>query len=222
MERYLVETGDGSHSLFVPALNERYHSSHGALQESRHVFIEAGLRARSLDLQSVHILEIGLGTGLNALLTAQFASEQGLQIHYTAIEAYPLLPKELEGLNYVQLIGGNAGALWSGIHGATWEAWARVMDEFQLRKCKGLIEEIEAEAAFDLIYFDAFAPEKQPELWTEEIFGRMLRSLRPGGMLVTYCAKGAVRRAMLAAGFQVERLQGPPGKREMLRARRSA
>ena len=223
MQRHIVETADGSHSLFVPALDEHYHSTHGALQESRHVFLEAGLRAMAARKNNIAILEIGLGTGLNALLTALAAAEWQLDIDYCAIEAFPLAAAEIASLNYATLIGGEmAATYWEGIHGAAWERETRVHPQFRLQKRAVTLQDFEMAIDVDLIYFDAFAPEKQPEMWSPEIFARMFAMLRPGGMLVTYCAKGSVRRAMQAAGFAVERIPGPPGKREMLRASKQA
>ncbi len=219
MLRQVVETEDGSHSIFVPALDEHYHSTHGALQESRHVFLEAGLRAIAARKKSIAILEIGLGTGLNALLTALAATEWQLDIDYCAIEAFPLTPEEISSLNYAAVIGGAlAEEYWKGIHGAAWEHIAAIHSGFRLQKRAVRLQDFEMAMEVDLIYFDAFAPEKQPEMWAPEVFAVMFSLLQPGGMLVTYCAKGAVRRAMQAAGFAVERISGPPGKREMLRA----
>jgi tRNA U34 5-methylaminomethyl-2-thiouridine-forming methyltransferase MnmC len=219
MERHLVETEDGSHTLYVPALEEQFHSRHGALQESRHVFLETGLRLMAAEKSSIRILEMGFGTGLNAILTAVAADEWNLQIDYTAVEAYPLSAEEISNLNYANLIGGEkTQESWTRIHQATWGIKTAIQSNFSLQKLEARFETLVLAGRVDLIYFDAFAPEKQPELWTEEMFGRMFRFLEPGGMLVTYCSKGAVRRAMMAAGFQVQKVPGPPGKREILRA----
>jgi tRNA U34 5-methylaminomethyl-2-thiouridine-forming methyltransferase MnmC len=221
MERHLIETGDGSHSLYVPALDEHYHSIHGALQESRHVFLEAGLMAMASQGPTIRILEIGFGTGLNAILTAARALESGLRIDYLTVEAHPLSKEEFLALNYATRIGGpDTEALWKAMHEAPWEASIAIHPQFQLQKWHRRLEELDPVEAVDLIYFDAFAPEKQPELWTDAVFAQMFAACKAGGILVTYCAKGAVRRSMQAAGFVVERIPGPPGKREMMRARR--
>jgi tRNA U34 5-methylaminomethyl-2-thiouridine-forming methyltransferase MnmC len=221
MERHIIETEDGSHSLYVPALDEQYHSRHGAVQESRHVFIEAGLAERASERSQISILEIGFGTGLNALLSAAAAAASGLDLTYVAVEAYPLTAVEIAHLNYPAAVGGMVADAWADMHAAPWEVLTQVTPHLRLQKLKCRIEDLQPAPTFDLIYFDAFAPEKQPELWTEEIFGRMYAALQPGGLLVTYCAKGAVLRALQAVGFTVERLQGPPGKREMIRASRA-
>ena len=221
MERHVVQTADGSSSLYVPALDEHYHSRHGALQESRHVFIQMGLLPIASERKEIDILEIGFGTGLNALLTAQFAAENGLSVRYWTVEAYPMQPEEVAALNYADLIGGEGLVeLWSALHNAPWEGLHEVAPGFRICKMQAMIEEFVAPSEVDLIYFDAFAPEKQPELWTDAVFAKMKDALKLGGTLVTYCAKGVVRRTLIAQGLQVERLQGPPGKREMLRARK--
>lgn len=220
MARSLVETGDGSHSLYVAHLDEQYHSRHGALQESLHVFIEMGLRAVPNPEVPLRILEIGFGTGLNALLTLAFMSDRPLR--YATVEAFPVSAEEAGALNYVSLLEAEhpkAGEWFEWLHAAEWEAWQDAAGiGFQLFKTKADIADFEAPEPADLVYFDAFAPNKQPELWTEDMFRKMAGKMAPGGILVTYCAKGAVRRAMQAAGLEVERLPGPPGKREMLRA----
>lgn len=222
-DRIRLQTGDGSHSLFVPSLNETYHSRHGALQESRHVFIEMGLRrVAAAHSSKIRILEIGFGTGLNALLTALETENASLQVEYWSIEAYPLATIDLDGLNYAALIGTeNAEATWDAIHSATWGEMTAIHSNFSLHKIHGRLETTELPGQVDLIYFDAFAPEKQPELWTTEIFQMMHDHLASGGLLTTYCAKGVVRRTMEAVGLKVSRVKGPPGKREMILAMRN-
>jgi tRNA U34 5-methylaminomethyl-2-thiouridine-forming methyltransferase MnmC len=217
MERQIVLTADGSHSLYVPELNEHYHSRHGAIQESRHVFIEMGLRRKNSTDSPLKILEIGFGTGLNAFLTALEVQRSGGNVEYWAVEAYPLTNSELSSLNYPALLGlEDAQNVWDRIHAAGWASMTEISPTFKLCKLHAKIEEFQLDSPVDLIYFDAFAPEKQPELWTAAIFEKMFRLLYPGGLLTTYCAKGDVRRAMIAAGFQVSKEKGPPGKREML------
>lgn len=214
-QRELIETGDGSHSLYVPDLKEQYHSRHGAIQESLHVFIAMGLQARQEE--ELSILEIGFGTGLNAWLTGQHCG--GKKINYFGIEAYPLSEEEAASLNYKDQIEGNE-SFFTWLHQSPWEvnSSSPYHSSFHLHKKKSRFQDFELDKSIDLIYFDAFAPDKQPELWTDDIFEKMFRLCAPGGNLVTYSAKGEVRRTMIRAGFQVEKLPGPPGKREMLRA----
>lgn len=215
----LHRTKDGSFTLHSAALDEPYHSLHGALQESRHVFLQAGFHA--LRKPVLDLLEVGLGTGLNALLTWIEADARNIQVRYTALEPYPLPEETLAALGYADLVGApeRTQGLLRMMTAPTAE-WAKASDHFTLRRLDVSALEFDGSEAYDLIYFDAFGPATQPELWTLPVFERMHRALRPGGILVTYCAKGDVRRAMQAAGFQVERLPGPPGKREMMRARR--
>lgn len=217
-----VITEDGSHTLFVPELNEHYHSTHGAIQESRHIFIDAGWDA-IFDLQSpVKIFEVGFGTGLNALLTSLEAREYHRKTFYVTVEAFPVNPDLIAQLNYpVKLQQDHASVDFEKLHAATWNIPVFIHDQFIINKISvPLAEAALANDAFHLIYFDAFAPEVQPELWTAEIFEKMYNALLPGGVLVTYCAKGSVKRALKSAGFIVENLPGPPGKREITRARK--
>ncbi len=221
MERNLVETEDGSHTLFVPALDEHYHSRHGAVQESRHVFLKMGWENAKLGKEALRILEIGLGTGLNALLTAIEAERSGIEVDYVAVEAYPIQPEEYTLMNYPDLVGEEGAAkLFEQIHSTNWGTPRTISPNFRIQKLHEKIEAFDLHQGVDLIYFDAFAPEKQPELWTADIFDKMYRLMNVGGILTTYCAKGVVRRTMQAAGFEVERVPGPPGKREMLIARK--
>ncbi len=214
-------TQDGSHSLFSPQIGEAYHSRHGAIQESQHVFLKMGLAPFLAERDEVKVLEVGLGTGLNALLTLLAAEETQKHIKYTAIEAFPINVETAKGLNYVELL--NAGHFMQSfldIHLCQWEEEQQISDQFRLKKLETRLEQLALFDQFDCIYFDAFAPNAQPELWTTAIFQKMYELCRPGGVLVTYCAKGDVRRNMLSAGFTVEKVPGPPGKREMLRAQK--
>ncbi|QQS52098.1 MAG: tRNA (5-methylaminomethyl-2-thiouridine)(34)-methyltransferase MnmD [Bacteroidota bacterium] len=214
MEVKIIETADGSSSLFVPGLNECYHSVHGAVQESMHVFIAAGLQ--SISKNSIRIFEMGYGTGLNFLLT--YLNRGIHSIDYHAIDAFPLKDAVIKKLNYVQNLSlkPEEAELFERFH----QSEGRVLHHecFSWHKSKCTLENYEAQVKFDLIYFDAFAPAIQPELWTIEVFEKLFAILNPGGILTTYCAKGQVRRNMQAAGFVTERLPGPPGKFEMLRA----
>lgn len=219
MIRKIVRTADGSHTLQIPEWQEQYHSMHGALQESEHVFINQGLAICTGN--PVRILEMGFGTGLNALLTCLDALKRGLAVEYTALEAFPLQDAEWQKLNYPSLLDHpKAQSVMEAIHTTPWGSFHSVNETFKFRKVEVDFRDFRAQAAFDLIYFDAFGARVQPELWTDPMFVRMYEAAAPGGILVTYAAKGSVRRAMEAAGFKVERLPGPPGKREMLRARR--
>jgi tRNA U34 5-methylaminomethyl-2-thiouridine-forming methyltransferase MnmC len=227
-------TEDGSHTLFSEMAGQTYHSSHGAVQESRHIFIsQLSIKSQQLEVSeqelieksSLSVLEIGFGTGLNALLTAQWASESGVNVEYTTIELYPLGEEVYHELNYGRLLGDEG--LFLQLHKADWDAGVvEVTENFTIRKCKSDIVEWLRNAQctmhnvqlFDVVFFDAFSPDAQPELWTEEVFRNVYALMKTGGVLMTYCAKGDVRRAMLAAGFKVEKLQGPPGKRHILKA----
>ena len=227
MKRKIIVTGDGSHSVRIPEMNVTYHSIHGAIQESKHVFIQAGLiDSEVFDYIGVHhVLEIGFGTGLNALLTLIEADKHKNRIYYTALEPHPLSEEEISHLNYCdQLNQSSYQPYFEKMHQVGWEEMFEITDNFRLTKKRCSLVDLSVdpftENTFFLIYFDAFAPNAQPELWTKNIFEKLYSLLIPGGILVTYCSKGDVRRAMQAAGFTVEKLPGPLKKREMLRARR--
>jgi tRNA U34 5-methylaminomethyl-2-thiouridine-forming methyltransferase MnmC len=209
-------TEDGSHTLYLSALEEPYHSMHGAIQESLHVFIKEGFNRVSRS--KISILEIGMGTGLNLILSYRESKKKGLRVHYHGIEKYPLLPSEYSGLNYESLIEDLPAGILRKIHETPWEINMDLSEDFSLFKEQTDIRSIGAKGLFDLIYFDAFAPDKQPELWTTEVFGQLAQLTSPGAILVTYSSKGTVRRALIDCGFQVSKVPGPPGKREMIRA----
>ena len=221
MERKVIITADGSSTIYLPEWDEQYHSIHGAIQEAKHVFIKSGL---SLFFnKKVSILEIGFGTGLNSFITFLEASKLNLIIDYVGVEAYPVSEEEIEKLNYVsELKAEEFSTVFSEMHQLEWEIKNEISSKFSLTKRKQFFNEIQGQNKFNLIYFDAFGAQFQPELWTEDIFKLMYLALKKGGVLVTYCAKGSVRRAMQSVGFFVERLEGPPGKREMLRATKPA
>lgn len=210
-------TSDGSSTLYSEQFNASYHSVHGAIQESKHVFIHMGWEALPADTGPVHILEMGLGTGLNAVLTSLKNSQR--QVYYTALEAYPIQEAAISTLNYgVRL---DAASQFQQLHDAPWNVEVILQPHFHLTKHHTRLEKFALPVdTYHLVYYDAFAPVSQPELWQQEVFERLFNSMTESGILVTYCAKGAVRRAMMAAGFTVERVAGPPGKREMLRARK--
>ena len=219
MKPEIIQTADGSHSLYLKELDEHYHSVHGAIQEGIHVFIKAGLQA--CNKENVSILEIGLGTGLNALLTLMEVQRSNKKVHYTAIEAFPLEEQLINQLNYVQVLKAEElTEQFKRIHTSAWGEEQLLNNKFTLLKLKGQLQTAVFPATYDLIYFDAFGPRVQPEMWIEEIFSKMFDVLTAGGMLVTYCAKGEVKRTLKKVGFVVETLPGPPGKREMVRARK--
>lgn len=207
-------TKDGSFTLYNTELDEHYHSTHGAWQETNHVFIEAGLNR--INKKHLRILEVGLGTGLNLMATRLHQRDQS--IFYHGIESHPLRWAQIEALNYRDLVDKVAYEWFQKAMLASWDAPQQVDGTFELLKSsKPLMETVFADG-YDLVYFDAFAPRVQPEMWSPEVFELLYGVLKPGACLVTYSSKGDVRRAMLAAGFEVEKLPGPPGKREMLRA----
>lgn len=216
--RELQLTADGSHTLFIPEMDEHYHSVNGAIQESRHVFISAGLN--EVHQSDIRILEIGFGTGLNAFLTLQEAAQQKKQICYYSFERYPLDEALTSHLNYAQQIPGSNESLFRELHRAAWDEPVNITTGFTLHKRLGDSNTEKLPTEIDLIYFDAFAPEKQPEMWSQEIFDKLYNITTQNGILTTYCAKGVVRRMMQKAGYTVERIPGPLGKREMLRARK--
>jgi len=225
MKRRIIATEDGSTTIQLEGWQEQYHSMHGAIQESRHVFINTGLdhwRKLHPELKTVHILEIGFGTGLNALLTAIHLFKSDLKVSYEGLEAYPVSADEVAQLNYVdQLERPDFRSFFEEMHDASWGNEVNLNADFCLKKRLERFEDLTDKASHDLIYFDAFGAQLQPELWGEMIFKKMYKALKNEGVLVTYAAKGSVRRAMQSVGFTVSRLPGPPGKREMLRAFKS-
>ena len=212
----IILTGDGSHTLFVPELSEHYHSIHGAVQESQFIFINSGLKYT--DSSPVRIFEAGFGTGLNAYLTAMESSSANRKICYTSIEKYPLSPEITGRLNYSALFPGAEAGLFSKIHSCPWNTPAVINDTFTLTKIEGDLTKAVPEGLYDLIYFDAFGPDKQPEMWTDEVFEKISAITGTGGVFITYSAKGSVQRSLKKVGFEVSLLPGPPGKRQIIRA----
>lgn len=215
----VIRTADGSLTLHSPLLFEPYHSLHGGVQESTHVYIRSGLDA--VGKEQVDALEVGLGTGLNLLLTWIRCLEGKCTVRYTALEPFPLPAASLNALQHCEDLA------WPGLHEPFMERMAGPTSVWQteegglvFRKLDTLVQDFSEQEAYDLVYFDAFGPRVQPEMWTLEVFRRMFAALRPGGVLVTYCAKGVVRRSLAEAGFEVERIKGPSGKKHMLRARK--
>lgn len=214
----IIKTEDGSHTISVPSLEETYHSIHGALQESKHVYINAGInfyRAQNPSTTALKILEFGYGTGLNCLLTA-VNNAGDCTIHYHSLDKYPLEAKIIKQLNYGELL--NAQELFNKINFAQWDTELEINKYFFLRKIKVDFRDFSTIDQYNIIYFDAFAPDKQPELWTKSIFSRCYQLLNKRGVLVTYSAKGQLKRDLKSVGFLVESLPGPPGKFEITRA----
>ncbi|MEZ4792813.1 MAG: tRNA (5-methylaminomethyl-2-thiouridine)(34)-methyltransferase MnmD [Gelidibacter sp.] len=223
MQRKIITTADGSKTIHLIEWDEHYHSIHGAIQEANHVFIKHGLLffvASFPKTGTIHVMEIGFGTGLNAFITLIEAEKRNISIDYVGIEAFPISSDELNALNYSELIAKEKSVEFEALHTVSWETKHQINPYFSLNKKGQFFDQIEESELFNLIYFDAFGARVQPELWTEAIFKKMYDALKPNGILVTYSAKGSVRRAMLTVGFVVEKLPGPPGKREMLRARK--
>lgn len=222
MERHIIPTADGSVTISIPASGLTYHSKHGAIQESMHVFIRAGLHymlSKDVTHKPLRILEMGFGTGLNALLVLQESIRTGLPVSYETIEAFPLENVVYSRLNYCeQLQAPELQLLFLQLHESSWDTTHAITNGFSFTKRNISLESFSSRDPVDLIFYDAFAPSAQPELWTVEIFQKLFDLLRPGGILTTYCSKGDVRRAMMAAGFTIEKIPGPPGKREMVRA----
>jgi len=217
LEREIIRTKDGSTTIHIKDWDECYHSKHGAIQEAQHVFIKNGLAL--YQNQSVSILEIGFGTGLNAFITYLESKKLNLDIDYVGVEAYPVSISELSAMNYVsELNADDKNAIFNLFHESNWEEKVVIDPFFSLTKRQQFFEEINDFEQYDLIYFDAFGYRVQPDLWSTSIFEKMYTALRPGGKLVTYAARGVVKRSMIEVGFTVEKLPGPPGKREMLRA----
>ena len=214
----IITTGDGSHSLLNHELNETYHSVHGALRESLHVFIKHGLSFfhDKYAGKDIAVFEVGFGTGLNALLTAEEAAAKGFTVHYTSIEAYPLEEAVWRNLNYAP---EPVQQEWfARLHQAAWGEPVEALPRFYLNKLKTTLQTVAlAPASFDIIYFDAFAPSKQPEMWTLPMLEKVVNALKSGGVFVTYCAKGQLKRDLKSLGLVVETLEGPPGKKEMVR-----
>lgn len=216
-------TADGSHTLFVSGLNEHYHSVNGAVQESRHVFIKSGLYHCSLD--DIYVFEVGFGTGLNAYLTLIESLKLNKIVHYISVEAYPLSDEIIRILNYTEGYSPDIQQMFYAMHKATWNEEVSINENFFLTKIEADFVDFDFslfQNTFNLIYFDAFAPDKQPAMWTQDIFNSIYDITAKNGILTTYCAKGVVRRMMQQAGYTTERLPGPPGKREMLRAIRKS
>jgi len=214
----VILTEDNSHSIYLAELDETYHSMHGAIQESKHVFIDAGLNywlGKHPNLPGVKILEFGFGTGLNALLTS-FNIDVSIKVDYHTLEKFPLTKEITQSLNYGEIL--NKSEVYAKMHNANWNESQSILPNFSIKKLETDFKDYISDETFDIIYFDAFAPSKQPELWTKSIFEHCYQFLNKGGVLVTYSAKGQLKRDLKSIGFEVEPLPGPPGKFEITRA----
>ena len=212
----IITTGDGSHTILVPELNEHYHSVHGAVQESTFIFINSGFEVCKAD--PINIFEVGFGTGLNTLLTAVKCKNSSRAVNYTTIEKFPLDLKIIKSLNHHNFAGDKGLEIYNSIHSSPWNDSVNIFENFNLKKIKGDLITDTISGSYDLIYFDAFGPDKQPEMWTITMFEHIAAITNKEGILVTYSAKGEVKRNLRACGFEVTLLPGPPGKREIIRA----
>ena len=220
MERQIIKSKDNSHTIYIPELDEHYHSVNGAIQESNHIFINAGLKeyiSRFSSNELINIFEMGFGTGLNALVTYLYAKKEDLNIRYHGIEKFPLDNNLLERLNYAEELNCSQDD-FRKIHSTEFETESKIDSDFLLKKMHTDLLSFTSKIKYNIIYFDAFGPDVQPELWTEEVFNKVASIMDKNSIFVTYSAKGSVKRALIAAGLTVEKVPGPPGKREMIRA----
>ena len=216
-------TADGSPTLYMEHFDEYYHSKHGAIQEAEHVYLKMGLdfwKAQHPTAKKCSVFEMGFGTGLNALLTAQKAEQLQLNLDYASIEAYPLTAKELKEVNYSEYFDTKTKATFQQIIDVPWESFQAITPHFNLKKIETLLEDYLPEQSIDVLYYDAFGARSQPEIWEDHCFKPLIEQLNPGGVFVTYAAKGSVRRALQNLGLEVALVPGPPGKREMIQAYR--
>lgn len=217
MQRKVISTDDGSKTIYLPHLDETYHSSNGAIQESLHIFINSGLRA--VHQKEISVFEMGFGTGLNTLLASIFGKENKVKINYTGIEAYPIDFETAIEMDYCSIVEKEHTSLFEQMHRVDWGKKIALSDYFTFEKIHAKIEDYSAiEAQYDLVFFDAFGPQAQEEVWALPILQKMYDLLKPNGFLITYCAKGQVKRNLKQVGFEIEPLAGPPGKREITRA----
>lgn len=217
MKRHLLETDEGVHTVMCDGAGQAFHSRFGSMQESRHVFIENGLRNILSQIDRPSILEIGFGTGLNALLTLKYLDGNDKQADYTGVELYPLDMQIVSMLNFFNYIDRKYRPMFFDMHTCEWNTWKET-GKLRFRKLRMDVSQCLPEGKYDIVYYDAFSPNVQPELWTEQLFRGLSSVMKPGASLVTYCCKGEVQRCLADAGFRVEKCKGPQGKREMLRA----
>lgn len=221
MEKVFMITTDGSTTIYLPEMDEHYHSVHGAVQESLHIYIEQGLLQTTK--KELSVLEIGFGTGLNAYLTYCFAQKNSISLHYISLEKFPLNESEFCRLNYPNNIFPEYSFIFNQMHQVDWDKLIEIPKDFKFKKIHTdlLTFQFNEVPQYDLVYYDAFAPGKQPEMWTDQILNKVAATVKAGGILVTYCAKGTVRRALSDAGFIMERIPGPTGKKEILRGKKT-
>ncbi len=213
MKREIILTEGGSNSIYLPEMDETYHSTHGSIQEAQYVFLKNGIhRVFSSELS---VFEVGFGTGLNALISLIHSSEKQ-KIHYHSIEAFPVEMELIEKINYCSILGEEYKNDFFKMHSVEWGSAHQISTAFSLLKIQEKIQGYSLnEKFYDIIFFDAFGPRAQSEMWTEEILAKMYKGLKKGGFLTTYCAQGQFKRNLKSVGFSVEAIPGPPGKREM-------
>jgi len=219
MRNRVVITEDGSKTIYVPSLDEHYHSTHGAIQESRHIFINSGLK--KVAAREINIFELGFGTGLNAFLTVLETQDKNIKVSYSSIEKYPVPFEKIRELNYPELIDAEKRPLFDLLHSCDWNSYIEITDKFSLRKIQADIKNYSHDHKYDLVYFDAFGADKQPGMWTADIISGIAGACNPGAVFVTYSARGELKRQLKCEGFNVEHPSGPPGKREITRALKS-
>lgn len=219
-QKRIITSEDGSHTIELIGQNEQYHSTHGAIQESNHVYIKNGLERLAQNNEVISILEVGMGTGLNVLLTWLYAKEKGLNINYHTIEAYPVEKEIWEQLNYaLQVQHSDSEEIFAKIHDSNWNETIELDSTFTFTKMEeSVLDSQLPKEKYDVVYFDAFNPDLEPELWTSELFEKIYSSMKPESVLSTYSTKGIVKRALKSCGFSIEKKPGPPGKREILNA----
>jgi len=222
MKRNIVTTSDGSKTIRIEDWDEHYHSTHGAIQESMHVYINAGLDyflSLYPSTESIYVIEAGFGTGLNALLTALWSVAKNIKIDYLGLEAYPISDEEIQALQYHKVLEDiTSEDIYEKFHQAHWEEFEQITNTFRVKKHQAYFSAIKLKNTADVVFYDAFGPRVQPELWERSIFEGFYEALKPGGVFVTYCVKGTARRALQSIGFEVDVIEGPPGKRHMMRA----
>lgn len=222
MNNNIIETSDGSHTILSDIFGVSYHSKYGAIQETQHVFITSALQQKALEQTNIAVLDIGFGTGLNALMTYIEAKNRNLNVTYVGVEAFPISLETAKSLNFTSLLNepDTTNGVFIKMHESPWSTPIQLTEYFNFTKLNQRFQDLAFTNQFDVIYFDAFAPSSQPELWEAPIMQIMYDALVANGILTTYCAKGVVKRTMKGVGFQIERLPGPPGKREMTRAKK--
>ncbi|MBL0308336.1 MAG: tRNA (5-methylaminomethyl-2-thiouridine)(34)-methyltransferase MnmD [Bacteroidetes bacterium] len=221
----IITTGDQSHTIYSEEFQDTYHSTHGAIRESKHVYIQQGFDYRIADCKektdnvTLRILEVGFGTGLNVLLTLLETDRQKVSVNYTTLESSPLSLETIHGLNYADLLGCDCYQSYQTLHLCAWNEPHPIKNHFTFTKTRcSVLEYTAPDETFDIIYFDAFSPTTQPELWTDKMMRKMFAFTAPKGILVSYCSKVSFQKSLQSAGFRIEKIPGPPGKREMIRA----